>query len=357
MRGIARVYWRLLGAGFRRQSTYRLAAVGGVVANATFGLLKVAVLVATVHAAGGELAGYDVGRMSTYIWLSQAMLGSLNLNGRTDIAERIKDGRVAVDFLRPLDVRAAEIVTEVGRSMFALIPRGIPMLVIGVFVGMVPPGSLAAYPLGAGSLLLGIVISVGTAYLVGVAGFWLVETRGLQVFYMVISGFLAGLFVPIGLFPRWLLVIAEATPFPSMMMYPIDVLAGRVDLAGALGLLAVQVGWLVGVAGLGQVLTRAGRRRLEVQGGCGADSRPSADPATALSDGARLPGAVPDVLPVELRARPGELAAGGVGRAGRGLGALPRGDPARRSGVPPDPARVRPGRPGLLGRRPGRRSL
>jgi ABC-2 type transport system permease protein len=267
MRGIARVYWRLLGAGFRRQSAYRLAALGGVVANATFGLLKVAVLVATVHAAGGELAGYDVGRMSTYIWLSQAMLGSLNLNGRTDIAERIKDGRVAVDFLRPLDVQAAEIVTEVGRSLFALIPRGIPMLVIGIFVGMAPPGSLAAYPLGAGSLLLGIVISVATAYLVGVAGFWLVETRGLQVFYMVISGFLAGLFVPIGLFPRWLLVMAEATPFPSMMMYPIDVLAGRVDVAGALRLLAVQAGWLACVAGLGQVLTRAGRRRLEVQGG------------------------------------------------------------------------------------------
>jgi ABC-2 type transport system permease protein len=50
-------------------------------------------------------------------------------------------------------------------------------------------------------------------------------------------------------------------------MYPIDVLAGRVDVAGALRLLAVQAGWLACVAGLGQVLTRAGRRRLEVQGG------------------------------------------------------------------------------------------
>ncbi|MBL7500648.1 ABC-2 family transporter protein [Frankia sp. CNm7] len=267
MRTTVRVYWRLLRAGFQRQSAYRLAALGGLVANTTFGLLKVAVLFATVRAAGGSLAGYDVGRMGTYVWISQAMLGSVNLHGRTDIAERIKDGRVAVDFLRPLDVQAAEITTEVGRSLFALIPRGLPMIAIGAVVGMAAPESAAAYPLGVLSVLLGIVISSATAYLVGVAGFWLVETRGLQVCYMVVSGFLAGLFVPIQLFPRWLLLVAHASPFPSMMMYPIEILSGRVGLAGALALLGAQLAWLAGVGGLGQALTRAGRRHLEVQGG------------------------------------------------------------------------------------------
>jgi ABC-2 type transport system permease protein len=267
MHAMGRVYWRLLRAGFRRQSTYRLAALGGLVANTTFGLLKVAVLFATVRAAGGELAGYDVAEMSTYIWLSQALLGSLNLSGRTEIAERVRDGRVGVDFLRPLDVQAAEITTEVGRALFTLLPRGLPMVVIGMVVGMAAPGSVAAYPLGMASVLLGIVLSVAAAYLVGVAGFWLVESRGVQICYMVVSGFLAGLFVPIRLFPRWLWVLAQATPFPSMMMYPVDILAGRVDVRGGIALLAVQLGWLAGVAGLGQALTRAGRRRLEVQGG------------------------------------------------------------------------------------------
>jgi ABC-2 type transport system permease protein len=141
------------------------------------------------------------------------------------------------------------------------------MVVLGVVVGMAAPGSVTAYALGAASVLLGIVISVATAYLVGVAGFWLVETRGVQISYLVVAGFLAGLFVPIRLFPRWLSVLAQATPFPSMMMSPVDILAGRVDVRGGIALLAVQLGWLVGVAGLGQALTLAGRRRLEVQGG------------------------------------------------------------------------------------------
>lgn len=265
---LVRTYLRLFVAGFRRQSTYRLAALGGLLANTTFGLLKVAILFAAVRTSGGELAGYDVATMSAYIWISQGMLGSVNLTGRTEVADRIKSGDIAVDFLRPVDVQLATVTTEVGRAVFALIPRGIPSVVIGaLLVGMAVPDSPAAYLLGAVSLLLGIVVSATTVYLVGAAGFWLVETRGVAILYMVVSGFLAGIFVPIALFPDWLHALASATPFPSMMMYPVDVLSGRVDGAGAVGLVAVQLLWLGLTVAAGQLATRAGRRRLEVQGG------------------------------------------------------------------------------------------
>ncbi|MGZ4456340.1 MAG: ABC transporter permease [Nocardioides sp.] len=268
LRRTTRTYARLLLAGVRRQSTYRLAAFGGLVANTTFGLLKVAILFATVRAAGGELNGYDVGSMSAYIWISQGMLGSVNFNGRTDIAERIKDGQVVVDFLRPLDVQAASITTEVGQALFALLPRGLPSVAIGILVvGMDLPSSAGGYLLGAVSLLLAIVVSATTVYLVAAAGFWLVETRGLQVLYMVVSGFLAGLFVPIDLFPTWLRLLAEGTPFPSMMMTPVAVLSGRTTGLDAVGLVGVQLLWLAGTALAGHLMTRAGRHRLEVQGG------------------------------------------------------------------------------------------
>jgi len=264
-----RVYWRILVAGFQRQSAYLLAAFGGLVANTTFGLLKVAILFATVRAAGGELQGYDVALMSTYIWVSQGLLGSVNLFGRVDIADRIKDGDVAVDFLRPLDVQAAAITTEVGKALFNLIPRGIPSVLIGgLVVGMALPDDPFAYLLGAVSIVLGIAVAAATVYLmVAAPGFWLVETRGLQILYMVVSGFLAGLFVPIWIFPRWLETVAQATPFPSMMMYPVDIVSGRVDGGQSLVVVGIQLAWLTGTAALGQVLTRAGRRHLEVQGG------------------------------------------------------------------------------------------
>jgi ABC-2 type transport system permease protein len=268
MRATARVYWRLLVAGFRRQSAYRLAALGGLVANLTFGLLKVAILFATVRAAGGQLHGYDTAAMSTYVWLSQGLLGSVNLDGRTDLALRVKDGQVAVDFLRPVDLQAATIATEAGASLFALLPRGLPSVLLGaVSSGLQLPAYPVVYLLGAISLLLGIVISAATVYLVAVAGFWLVETRGLQILYMLSSGFLGGLYIPIALFPHWLRIVATVTPFPSIMMYPIDVLSGLGGAGGAAKLVLAQLAWLAGMAVIGQLLTRAGRRKLEVQGG------------------------------------------------------------------------------------------
>ncbi|WP_328823346.1 ABC transporter permease [Metallococcus carri] len=261
-------YWRLFLAGIRQQSTYRLAMFGGLVANTTFGFLKVAMLLATVRAAGGEIQGYDIGEMSAYIWLSQGLLGSINLNGRTAFADRIKTGDIAIDFARPMNVQWGQVATEVGKSVYALLPRGLPSVAIGALVvGMTMPVTPLPYLLGVVSLLLGFVISATTAYALNTTGFWLVETRGVQVLYMVVSGFFAGLFVPISFFPGWLLAIAQATPFPSMMMFPIDIVSGRVTGSGAYALLGVQLLWLLVTAVLGHVLTLAGRRKVEIQGG------------------------------------------------------------------------------------------
>lgn len=268
MRGNLEITRRLVWSGFRQQSTYRLAALGGLVANATFGFLKVAILFATVEAAGGELNGYDVGTMSAYIWLSQGLLGSVNLHGRSELSERVKTGDVAVDFLRPLNVQLSHVATETGGSLFALIPRGVPSVLIGVFiVGMAVPTTPWAYLLGIPSVVLGIILGAMVVYAIGTLGFWLIETRGVQTLYMVIAGLFAGLFVPIGLFPDWLRMIAEATPFPSMLMYPVDILSGRVTGVDSVMLVGAQLFWLLVVGLSGHVLTVAGRHKLEVQGG------------------------------------------------------------------------------------------
>ena len=61
--------------------------------------------------------------------------------------------------------------------------------------------------------------------------------------------------------------MAYATPGPSMLMTPLDILVGRTDGSLALGLVGAQVAWVVGIALVGVAVTRAGRRHLEVQGG------------------------------------------------------------------------------------------
>jgi ABC-2 type transport system permease protein len=260
--------WQLARAGFRRESRYRLAAFAGLFTNVVFGFIKSAVLLAAVQSAGGILNGYTAANIGAYVWISQGLLGAIVLSGMAEIGERIRTGDVAVDFIRPIDVQMSYLAMDLGRATFTLIPRGIPSVLVGmVTIGVVMPGAVLPYVLGALSLVLGVAISFLCRYAVNLLGFWIVETRGVRTLYAVVSGFLCGLYVPVAIFPGWLSVLANATPFPSTIQSPVDVISGRVTGAAALGVLAVQVLWVVVVFLAGRLLTHAGRRKLEIQGG------------------------------------------------------------------------------------------
>lgn len=268
MRRYLRTLGLLVRAGFRREATYTLAMLAGLVTNVVFGFIRSAILFAAIDSAGGQLAGYTSSSISAYVWLSQGLLGAIMVNGSSDISERIRTGDIAVDFTRPLDVQLSYYATDLGRAAYTLIPRGVPSVLVGALtVGLVLPSTALPYLLGMVSIVLAVSLSFLCRYVVNLSGFWLVETRGVRTFFQVASGFLCGLYVPVHIFPGWLATLAAATPFPSILQAPIDVISGRVIGPDAVRVLAVQLAWVAGIAALGQVVTQAGRRKLEVQGG------------------------------------------------------------------------------------------
>ncbi|WP_280398553.1 ABC transporter permease [Nocardia carnea] len=266
--GYARVYWRLAVAGFARQWHYKLAMFAGLFTNCVFGFVRASVMVAAVGATGG-FAGYDAGSIGAYVWISQGLLSALLfMSAEHELAERIRTGDIVVDFLRPVDLQLSALAGDLGRAVCALIPRMVPSLLIGSLTfGLVLPATPESYPLGCLSILLASAISFLALFALTTAGFWVVETRGIRTLYQTCGPFLAGLFVPVHIFPEWLKVLATATPFPSMLQAPVDVLSGRVAGWEAVQVVGVQIFWLLAVGALGRVLLAAGRRKLEVQGG------------------------------------------------------------------------------------------
>ncbi|MFC3962761.1 ABC transporter permease [Nocardia jiangsuensis] len=267
--GAATVYLRLAVAGFRRQWQYKLALFAGMFTNSVFGLLRGAVMLAAIGTAG-SFGGYDAGSIGAYVWISQALLGAvLFTDSGLELGERVRSGDIAVDFLRPVDLQLATLAGDLGRATCTLLPRGLPTLAVGALVygGLDLPNTPVAYLLGIVSVLLGTAISSLALFVTAMIGFWVVETRGLRTLHQVLGSFLAGLFVPVHLFPGWLGAIAAATPFPSVLQAPVDVLSGRVTGSAALAVVGVQVFWALVMAALGQALLAAGRRKLEVQGG------------------------------------------------------------------------------------------
>jgi ABC-2 type transport system permease protein len=245
-----------------------MAIFAGILTQSVFGFIRVGVLFSAVAAHGGTLAGYDRQEVSTYVWVGQAILAPVALFGWVEIADRVKSGDIAVDFARPVDLQLSWWARDLGRAGFQQVTRGLPPLLIGALtIGLALPGSWTAYPLGVLSLLLAVSISFLLRYLVNMIAFWAVEIRGFIGLYTVIIGPFSGLFVPVHLFPGWLRTFAYATPFPSLLQSPIDVVSGRVLGWPAVQLIGQQAFWLVSLFLLGRVVTWRAARKLVVQGG------------------------------------------------------------------------------------------
>jgi ABC-2 type transport system permease protein len=258
----------LVGAGFRRQSRYRAAVLAGSITNSVFGLLRASIITASIAAAGGQLGGYAAAQGITYVWVSQALLGPLQLFHWEDLAVRIRTGDIAVDLARPLDLQLQYAAQDAGRALAVAVPRGAPILLVGALTfGLALPDDPWAYAAGLVSICLGVAVSFACRYLVNLAAIWLLDLRGVLTVYVTVATTLCGLVVPVSWFPPWLAAIAAASPFPAMLQAPADVLTGRVEGGAVAGVLLTQLAWLAGVAFAGQVVQRLGTRHLVVQGG------------------------------------------------------------------------------------------
>lgn len=274
MRAALLPYARLFVAGFRRRTAYRLALLAGVATNSVFGLIRCAVLVALAAGAGaagpdgGVLGGYDEAGLLVYAFISQALLGPVNIWGGTDLRDRIRSGDIAVDLARPLDVQGALMAQDLGYSLAAVIPRSIPTLLIGMAaVGVRLPVDPLLWAAGLTGALLAMVVSYLARFLVQTAAFWITETRGVVNLYAGAAGIFSGLIMPLAIMPEPLRLAALATPFPALIQAPADLLAGRVTGTAALATLGVQLAWAIGLAAAGRLALRAGARRLVVAGG------------------------------------------------------------------------------------------
>lgn len=259
----------LVGAGFRRFSTYRQATVAGIVANTAFGFLNCYVLLAVTAARGGHVAGYRSDQLSTLAWINQGLLATVGIWGDTTLAQRIASGDVVSDLLRPIHPVVAFVGDDLGRAGFAAFTRALAPLLIGSLVfDLYVPSRPGTAPLFLAAVLAGTVLCGLLRYLVNACAYWVLDSRGPAVGWAVIATLLGGLYFPIRFLPGpAVAVIWLATPFPSLMQAPTDIAVERVSTPVQVGMIGVQLVW-IGLAAVACRFTqRAAERRLVVQGG------------------------------------------------------------------------------------------
>jgi ABC-2 type transport system permease protein len=236
--------------------------VAGLCTNVVFGFLRCYVLLAVARSA---VTGYDLRQMATYVWVSQGLIATVGLWGDTGLSDRIRTGDVVADLLRPVPPVVSYLATDLGRAGFAASARFVGPIVVGALAfDLYLPRHLVTYPLFAVSVLLATVICFACRYVVNAAAYWLLDSRGPQMAWLLTSNVLTGLYFPLSFLPGWLAtVLWWATPFPWIIQAPTDLAVER----GTPALVAGQLVWVVLTLAAAAFVQRRGELRLVVQGG------------------------------------------------------------------------------------------
>lgn len=263
-----RLYRAVFANGLRRYSTYRAATAAGLLTNTVFGLINAGVLLALFHARP-HINGYDATDAITHVFVTQALLAPTAIMGPPlDLGERVRTGDIATDLMRPAHPLAWWLADDLGRAAFQLAFRSAPTFAAGaLLLPLDLPTDPARWAAFTTATALAVLIGFALRYLFALAGFWLLDTRGLTSLLFLLGPAFSGVLLPLVLFPDPLAATMRTLPWAHMIQFPVEVFLGKHTPPDLTAGLAHQAAWAAALLALGALATSRAARKVVVQGG------------------------------------------------------------------------------------------
>jgi ABC-2 type transport system permease protein len=263
---------------FTELFTYRLRYVAGILNYAIYMAVQYflwAAVYASAGSSGASLAGFHFEDMVTYFAIGWIVRVSYYNNVDREIADRVSQGDIALDLLRPVSLLSRYYGEALGEGAFRVVFMGLPTALI-LFPVFSVSGPALAPGAGAGALqLAAFAASAALAFhvfflihfLIGIVSVFFEKIRGLLWAKFVLLQFLSGQLAPFDLFPAWARGVLEALPFRGIVYGPVNIYLGRTRGAAMVWEIGLQALWIAALYLAARWLWRACRRKLLVHGG------------------------------------------------------------------------------------------
>jgi ABC-2 type transport system permease protein len=262
-----RLFLEVTKRSFQRHLTYRAATLAGLLTNFFFGILRAAVFIA-LYGSRDQVAGISLEGVVTYAALTQAVIAYLSIFHWSDLANSVYTGDIATDLLKPMGYFRFWMARDLGRALVSFLLRGVVIMAAYALVfDLVWPQSWLQWSTVALSMILSWWLSFAWRFLINLTAFWTPNAEGILRFFFVSAWFLSGFLMPLRYFPEWVQRISAWTPFPAMINTVIEVYLGILQGGELAAALLAQAAWIIVITLAGQIVLRAGVRRLVILGG------------------------------------------------------------------------------------------
>jgi ABC-2 type transport system permease protein len=168
-----------------------------------------------------EIQGLSVLQMTTYVavaWMARAFYFN---NIDREIANEIKEGKVAIEMIRPYNYLGMKTMQGLGEGIFRLLFFSVPgMFIVALIFPISFSANLSTWMFFFISLVFSFIINTQINLLTGIMTFFLFNNSGLIRAKRVVIDLFSGLLLPISFYPVWAQSVMTYLPFQSISYVP-----------------------------------------------------------------------------------------------------------------------------------------
>lgn len=221
-----------------------------------------------IYGSQGSIQGVSVSQMTTYVaiaWMARAFYFN-NLD--REIAEEIREGKVAIELIRPYNYLLTKVMQGLGEGIFRFFFFSIPgFIIVALIFQLKVSFDLTTLGLFLLASIFSFAINTQLNILTGLMAFFLHDNMGFIQAKRVIIDLFSGLTIPITFFPIWAQDVMKYLPFQGISYIPSMIFAEGIKGELILNALLFQIGWVIVLCIPITVIWYKAKKQLVVQGG------------------------------------------------------------------------------------------
>jgi ABC-2 type transport system permease protein len=261
----AEPYIEFAKKAFAREATYRVEVFTNV-GSLVLRVYLLRSLWTALYAQNVAPAGIPLRAMITYATVALLMSLVLEIDGTRAIREKVREGTIATDLMKPISLPLYFFSDGFGQTAFGaiLIVPSLLFALLLVHIDVPSPATLALFAL---SFALGYGVNFFLNFLMNSVAFWTLETFAIQLMVRWVSDLLSGQILPLSFFPGLLGRVIGNLPFAAIYSTPLRIYIGQIAPGDVAPALLAQALWLAAFGGFSTLVWRLAERRVVVQGG------------------------------------------------------------------------------------------